>query len=42
VLGRLVRYDANGELLGVMGAGKGLELFRWVLGIMVEGLGVLG
>jgi U3 small nucleolar RNA-associated protein 12 len=28
----LIRYDARGELLGVMGAGKGLEVFRWVLG----------
>jgi U3 small nucleolar RNA-associated protein 12 len=24
----LIRYDASGELLGVMGAGKGLEVFR--------------
>jgi hypothetical protein len=28
----LIRYDAKGELLGVMGAGKGLEVFRWGLG----------
>jgi len=25
----LIRFNANGQLLGVMGAGKGLELFRW-------------
>lgn len=26
----LILYDPSGELLGVMGAGKGLEVFRWV------------
>jgi WD40 repeat protein len=34
----LIRYDASGELLGVMGAGKGLEVFRWVvLGVVRSG-----
>jgi hypothetical protein len=26
----LIRYSSSGQLLGVMGAGKSLELFRWV------------
>lgn len=28
----LIRYDSSGEYLGVMGAGKGLEIFRWEAG----------